>query len=95
MAKIMDPVLPILSILGYRAIILGSLGGLGNWYVEYRDKHPIKHGCWNPPCLGPWDQHVEILMSRTRISLVWEFHSLGSFVWCSLAEIVVPTVAET
>ena len=32
MAKIMDPVLPILSILGYRAIILGSLGGLGTFY---------------------------------------------------------------
>ena len=30
MAKIMDPVLPILSILGYKAIILGSSGGLGN-----------------------------------------------------------------
>ena len=32
MAKIMDPVLPILSTLGYRAIILGSLGGLGRSY---------------------------------------------------------------
>ena len=29
LAKIMDPVLPILSILGYRAIILGSFGGPG------------------------------------------------------------------
>ena len=29
MAKRMDPLLAILSILGYRAIILGSLGGLG------------------------------------------------------------------
>ena len=29
MAKIMDPILPILSILGYRAIILGSFGGPG------------------------------------------------------------------
>ena len=29
MAKIMDPGLPILSILEYRAIILGSLGGPG------------------------------------------------------------------
>ena len=29
MAKIMDPVLPIFSILGYRAIILGSFGGPG------------------------------------------------------------------
>ena len=29
MAKIMDPVLPILSILGYWSIILGSFGGLG------------------------------------------------------------------
>ena len=27
MAKIMDPILPILSILGYWAIILGSFGG--------------------------------------------------------------------
>ena len=29
MAKIMDPILPILSILGYWAIILGSFGGPG------------------------------------------------------------------
>ena len=28
-AKIMDPILPILFILGYRAIILGSFGGRG------------------------------------------------------------------
>ena len=35
MAKIMDPVLPILSILGYRAIILGSFGGPGR--VEVQD----------------------------------------------------------
>ena len=30
MAKIMDPILPILSILGYWAIILGSFGGPGD-----------------------------------------------------------------
>ena len=30
MAKIIDPILPILSILGYWAIILGSLGGPGS-----------------------------------------------------------------
>ena len=30
MAKIMDPILPILSILGYWAIILGSFGGPGS-----------------------------------------------------------------
>ena len=30
MAKIMDPILPILSILGYWSIILGSFGGPGN-----------------------------------------------------------------
>ena len=29
MAKIIDPILPILSLLGYWAIILGSFGGLG------------------------------------------------------------------
>ena len=29
MAKMMDPVLPILSILRYRAILLGSFGGPG------------------------------------------------------------------
>ena len=29
MAKIMDPILPILSILGYWAIIFGSFGGPG------------------------------------------------------------------
>ena len=29
MAKTMDPILPILSILGYWAIILGSFGGPG------------------------------------------------------------------
>ena len=29
MAKIMDPILPILSILGYQAIVLGSFGGAG------------------------------------------------------------------
>ena len=29
MAKIMDPMLPILSILGYWAILLGSFGGPG------------------------------------------------------------------
>ena len=31
MAKIMDPILPILSILGYWAIILGSFGGSGRY----------------------------------------------------------------
>ena len=30
MAKIIDPILPILSILGYWAMILGSFGGPGN-----------------------------------------------------------------
>ena len=29
MAKIMDPILPILSILGYWAVVLGSFGGSG------------------------------------------------------------------
>ena len=36
MAKILDPILPILSILGYWAIILGSFGGPG--------KHEKCHG---------------------------------------------------
>ena len=31
MAKIMDPILPIVSILAYGAIILGSFGGPGTW----------------------------------------------------------------
>ena len=31
MGKIMDPILPILSILGYWAIILGSFGGPGTY----------------------------------------------------------------
>ena len=35
MAKITDPVLPILSIWGYRAIILGSAGGTD----EKKDSH--------------------------------------------------------
>ena len=30
MAKTIDPILAILSVLGYRAIILGSFGGPGN-----------------------------------------------------------------
>ena len=33
MANIMDPTLPVLSALGYRAIILGSFGGPGRlWH---------------------------------------------------------------
>ena len=31
MAKILDPILPVLSTLVYGAIILGSLGGPGTW----------------------------------------------------------------
>ena len=34
MAKTMDPILPILSILGYWAIILGSFGGPGAWVSD-------------------------------------------------------------
>ena len=33
MAKIMDPILPVLSILGYWAIILGSFGGPGSSWL--------------------------------------------------------------
>ena len=36
MAKIMDPILPILSILEYWAIILGSFGGPGLFQVYMR-----------------------------------------------------------
>ena len=36
MAKIMDPILPILSILGYWAVILGSFGGPGCSLLEGR-----------------------------------------------------------
>ena len=35
MAKIMDLVLPILSILGYRAFILGSFGGPGSYQKNF------------------------------------------------------------
>ena len=35
MAKILDPILPVLSMLGYWAIILGSFGGPGNRYVSH------------------------------------------------------------
>ena len=35
MAKIMVPVLPILSILGYWAIILGSFGGPGRYVTKH------------------------------------------------------------
>ena len=38
MAKIMDPLLPILSILGYWAIVLGSFGGPGT-FTFHRDSH--------------------------------------------------------
>ena len=34
MAKIMDPILPILSILRYWAIILGSFGGLRRYLIN-------------------------------------------------------------
>ena len=37
MAKIMDPILPILSILGYWAIILGSFGGPGSLKQLYKN----------------------------------------------------------
>ena len=44
MAKIMDPILPILFVLGYWAIILGSFGGPGikvrilcNWVLRPRE----------------------------------------------------------
>ena len=36
MAKIMDPILPILSVLGYWAIILGSFGGPGRSNMDAR-----------------------------------------------------------
>ena len=35
MAKIMDPILPILSVLGYWSIILGSFGGPGTYLERY------------------------------------------------------------
>ena len=38
MAKTMDPILPILSVLGYWAIILGSFGGPGRGVGG--------EGCW-------------------------------------------------
>ena len=34
MAKIMEPIPPILSILGYWAIFLGSFGGPGTWPLK-------------------------------------------------------------
>ena len=40
MAKIMDPILPLLSILGYWSIVLGSFGGPGRCF-------PVG------PCYGP------------------------------------------
>ena len=40
MAKIMDPILPILSILGYWAIVLGSFGGPGRILSQARLVRP-------------------------------------------------------
>ena len=37
MAKIMDPILPILSILRYWTIILGFFGGPGRWRMQEAD----------------------------------------------------------
>ena len=45
MAKIMDPILPILSILEYWAIILGSFGGPGRCLYSV---------AWSPPTPLPW-----------------------------------------
>ena len=39
MAKIVDPTLPVLSILGYRAIILGSFGGPGTFCFNPGSSH--------------------------------------------------------
>ena len=47
MAKIMDPILPILSILGYWAIILGSFGGPGTCALCV---HACNHSCICWPC---------------------------------------------
>ena len=49
MAKIMDPILPIVSILRYWAIILASFGGPGNYIYIYM--HIF--GCLDPFGLGP------------------------------------------
>ena len=59
MAKIRDPVLLILSILGYRAIILGSFGGPGisqlREYRQYR-VHYVGH------CRGPGTSMIEMYL---------------------------------
>ena len=61
MAEIMDPILPILSILGYWAIILGSFGGQGMCLMVAHMKNEVleddaaaldaSHGNWHskPP----------------------------------------------
>ena len=45
MAKRMDPILPVLSILGYWAIILGSFGGPGIGRIEII--FPPRHNKFN------------------------------------------------
>ena len=50
MAKIMDPVLPILSILGYRAISLGSFGAPGSPLLRTPDGEAKMYG---RPNTGP------------------------------------------
>ena len=53
MPKIMDPVLAILSILGNRAIVLGSLGGLINWKsscVGEQERHLLPAPLHGPDC---------------------------------------------
>ena len=44
MAKRMDPILPIPSILGYWSIILGSFGGPGKSLISMRYSDPLGPG---------------------------------------------------
>ena len=53
MANMMDPVLAILSILGYWVIILGAFGGPGRAYLGFGSWHgraesPDPGGCMKP-----------------------------------------------
>ena len=51
MAKIMDPILPILSFLGYWSIILGSFGGPGMEMGAYLLERDPKYGPLSTFCL--------------------------------------------
>ena len=65
MAKIMDPILPILSILGYRAIILGSVAGPGR-------SIPIKLAIIRSTQLHEPDLEMHVLLGREQPSALVE-----------------------